>query len=165
MSDARDRVQGPAYLAGIGSHIPKWLENQRVVAVILNDYQLVNLRWLLRHAHAGTTPRESNTGDWCGEILWTLEQAMLDARLIGDQANILSLWPLRGWGEPTCVLKGIKMTKKLKAISIANNDKRPNIEISVPDDYKVISAFYHPYTGSILHMPLGWWELVIEVEE
>lgn len=68
----------------------------------LNDYQLRNLRWLLRHAWHGTAPQHLNTGDWCGEILWAIEQLMLDRNVTGRDAWANGPdggWPIQGFGK------------------------------------------------------------------
>ena len=44
-------------------------EDQRRYALVLNDYQVANLLWLIKQAW--DTP--ANNGDWIGEIRWALE--------------------------------------------------------------------------------------------
>lgn len=76
----------------------------------LNEYRAANLRWLLRLAmhgdgeynmgHASTIVQAKNlqTGDWTGEILWDLEQAMIDNNM-AVLANAPAPWPLEGWNS------------------------------------------------------------------
>lgn len=91
-----------AYTPGLLGELPLPPQTLRV-AVILNDYHLRNLRWLLRHAWHGRAPENLNTGDWCGEILWALEQAMLDVGLTGQNAWANGPdggWPITGYRHP-----------------------------------------------------------------
>jgi hypothetical protein len=49
------------------------------VHLCLNHYQAANLRWLLALIHDGKAPAQGlDTGDWCGEIRWLLEQEMIE---------------------------------------------------------------------------------------
>jgi hypothetical protein len=90
------------YTPGAWSKLPLYRDCS--VAVVLNAYHQRNLRWLLRHAWHGTLPKNGNTGDWCGEILWALEQAMRDNGITGQANGPDGGWPLEGFGdtkEPT----------------------------------------------------------------
>lgn len=87
-----------AYRPGSWGELPLPAGNH--IAVVLNDYHIRNLRWLLRHAWHGRAPEYLNTGDWCGEILWALEQAMLDSGLTGQNAWANGPdggWPIDGY--------------------------------------------------------------------
>lgn len=66
-------------------------------ALPLNEYQAANLRWLLCHAYHGTAPLNLNTGDWCGELLWELEQRMIDLEIKYEPNERSPPWPLTGW--------------------------------------------------------------------
>ncbi len=64
----------------------------------LNNYQAANLRWLLCLVHDNKTSQVRDTGDWCGELRWELEQLMIEHDVLeppNDQAQ--GLPPLRGW--------------------------------------------------------------------
>lgn len=62
----------------------------------LTEYQAANLRWLLCLIWEGKTPG-LNTGDWCGEIRWALEQEMIEHEVTA-LPNVRDYWPpLQGW--------------------------------------------------------------------
>lgn len=90
------------------------------IAVVLNDYHIRNLRWLLRHAWHGRAPEHLNTGDWCGEILWALEAAMIEAGLTGRDAWANGPdggWPLDGYH--------VEFASKLRATLSAESPSTP----------------------------------------
>jgi len=73
----------------------------------MSTYHIRNLRWLLRMAYEGNGPlverewpiaRGLSNGDWCGELLWEIEQYMIDNCVNPDLTNDSShKWPLVGW--------------------------------------------------------------------
>lgn len=84
------------------------------ITLKLNQYQAANLRWLLWMAISSPAGMKDykekfpgdtqyiqvdglNTGDWNGEILWELEQQMIDADFPVDAANRPSPCPMTGW--------------------------------------------------------------------
>lgn len=49
------------------------------IILVLDDYEAANLHWLLRVALLSIEARKNihtNTGDWNGQILWQLEEAI-----------------------------------------------------------------------------------------
>lgn len=51
------------------------------IVLVLDDYEAANLHWLLRMALIPAGERKDlnlNTGDWNGQILWQLEDAIMD---------------------------------------------------------------------------------------
>jgi hypothetical protein len=88
-----------------------------VVVLCMNEYQAVNLRWLLAIALHGIPSLKAclNTGDWNGELLWEIEQQIIDAGL--KQAPNVSLGELpkmSGWhgGMTTAELDKLLADKK-----------------------------------------------------
>ena len=43
-----------AYAPAIGPEMPPWFQEDQYVALILNEYHLRNLRWLLAHIYFNT---------------------------------------------------------------------------------------------------------------
>lgn len=69
------------------------------VHLALNAYQAVNLRWLLRKALHGPLHGDYDllTGDWNFEILWALEQLIIDQEWTAIDANRPETWPYTGY--------------------------------------------------------------------
>ena len=70
----------------------------------LSDYHVRNLRWLLCMAYDNCDDeymkaKGLDTGDWCGELRWELEEFMKNNK-INSLANTEPNFPLVGWSDP-----------------------------------------------------------------
>lgn len=66
--------------------------------ISLDEYEIANLQWCLSTIYFGTAEQKPhlNTGDWVGQILWKLEQLMIDNKITHKPNQELTR-PLQGY--------------------------------------------------------------------